>query len=212
MFLKKYISGNRSLSYMNRLTTAGELSLPAPFALQMCLFGMRLILGWLCLRKGRFGNSLFLLFPHYLKNLTKGLFWNRVIPRDVSKEYGYVWWGRASQVVLEVKNPPARTGDESSIPGSGRAPGGGHGNPPQCSYLENPVDGGAWWAVVHGVARSLARLRDWAGSGEALQHVGVRARGVPLFAPGPVEHVSQAPRKHHFWKKSNSNRPELPLG
>ena len=160
MFLKKYISGNRNLSYMNRLTTAGELSLPAPFALQMCLFGMRLILGWLCLRKGRFGNSLFLLFPHYLKNLTKGLFWNRVIPRDVSKEYGYVWWGRASQVVLEVKNPPARTGDESSIPGSGRAPGEGNGNSSQHSCLENPMDRAAWQATVHGVAKNWTQLSD----------------------------------------------------
>ena len=160
MFLKKYISGNQSLYFVSRLTTAGKLSLPALFALQMCLFGMRLILGWLCLRKGRFGNSFFLLFPYYLKNLTKGLFLKQSHPQRCRQRIRYVWWGRASQVVLVVKNPPARTGDESSIPGSGRAPGGGHSNPHQCSCLENPVDRGAWWAAVHGVARSLARLRD----------------------------------------------------
>ena len=54
---------------------------------------------------------------------------------------------RASQVALVVKNPPASAGDNrdaSSIPGSGRSPGGGHGNPLQCSFLENPMDGGAW--------------------------------------------------------------------
>ena len=42
--------------------------------------------------------------------------------------------------------------DAGSIPGSGRSPRGGHGNPLQYSCLENPMDRGAWWAVVHGVA------------------------------------------------------------
>ena len=41
-----------------------------------------------------------------------------------------------------------------SLPVSGRSPGGGHGNPSQCSCLENPVDRGAWQAIVHGVAKS----------------------------------------------------------
>ena len=50
------------------------------------------------------------------------------------------------------------TGDLGSIPGSGRSPGEGNGNPLQCSCLENPMDGGAWWATVHGVAKSLTRL------------------------------------------------------
>ena len=51
----------------------------------------------------------------------------------------------ASQVALEVKNPPANAGDArkaSSVPGSGRSPGGGHGNPVQYSCLENPMDRG----------------------------------------------------------------------
>ena len=46
------------------------------------------------------------------------------------------------------------TGDEDSIPGSGRSPGGGHGNPLQYSCLENPMDRGAWGSTVHGVAES----------------------------------------------------------
>ena len=46
------------------------------------------------------------------------------------------------------------TGDEGSIPGSGRSPGGGHGNPLQYSCLENPMDRGAWGSTVHGVAES----------------------------------------------------------
>ena len=43
--------------------------------------------------------------------------------------------------------------DSSLMPGSGRSPGGGHGNPLQYSCLENPVDRGAWQATVHGVTR-----------------------------------------------------------
>ena len=51
-----------------------------------------------------------------------------------------------------VKNPPASAGharDLRSIPGSGRSPGGGNGNPLQSSCLENPMDRGGWWATVH---------------------------------------------------------------
>ena len=60
-------------------------------------------------------------------------------------------------MMLVVKNKPTDAGDErdaGSIPGSGRSPGGGHGNPPQYSCLENPLDRGAWWAAVHGVTKS----------------------------------------------------------
>ena len=53
-----------------------------------------------------------------------------------------------------VKNPPANAGDLGSIPGSGRSLGEGNGTPLQYSCLENPMDGGAWWAAVHGVAKS----------------------------------------------------------
>ena len=45
-------------------------------------------------------------------------------------------------------------GDPRSIPGLGRSSGEGNGTPLQYSYLENPMDGGAWWATVHGVAKS----------------------------------------------------------
>ena len=60
-------------------------------------------------------------------------------------------------LALVVKNPPANVGDIRNaglIPGSGRAPGGGHGNALQFSCLENPMDRGAWWATVHGVMQS----------------------------------------------------------
>ena len=58
---------------------------------------------------------------------------------------------------LVVKNPPANAvdvGDTVSIPGSGRSPGGGNGNPLQYSCLENPMDKEVWWAAVHGVTKS----------------------------------------------------------
>ena len=57
-----------------------------------------------------------------------------------------------------IKNLPANAGDEGSIPGSGRSPGEGNGNPLQYSCLENPMDRGAWQAIIHGVARSQTRL------------------------------------------------------
>ena len=56
-----------------------------------------------------------------------------------------------------VKNPPANAGDTrdlDSVPGLGRSPGGGHGNPLRYSYLESPMDRGAWWATVDRVAES----------------------------------------------------------
>ena len=50
-------------------------------------------------------------------------------------------------------------GDLGSIPESGRFPGGGHGNPLQCSCLENPMDRGGWRVAVHRVAKSGTRLK-----------------------------------------------------
>ena len=69
----------------------------------------------------------------------------------------------ASQVAPVVKNLPAHAGDArdvGSIPGLGRSSGVGNGNPLQYSFLENPMDRGAWRATVHGVTKSQARLSD----------------------------------------------------
>ena len=63
----------------------------------------------------------------------------------------------ASQVALMGKNTPANAGDVrdlGSVPGLGRSPGGGHGNPFQCSCLENLMDRGAWRAKVQSVTKS----------------------------------------------------------
>ena len=69
----------------------------------------------------------------------------------------------AFQVGLSVKNLPANVeviGDTGSMPGLGRSPGGGHGNPLQYSCLENPMDRGAWRATVHRAAKSWTRLKQ----------------------------------------------------
>ena len=66
-------------------------------------------------------------------------------------------------MALVVKNPPTNAGDirdVNLIPGLGSSPGGGHGNPLQYSSLENFMDRGAWWAAVHGIAKSQTRLSD----------------------------------------------------
>ena len=68
----------------------------------------------------------------------------------------------ASQAMLEVKNPPTNSGDVGdlgAIPGTGRSPGEANGTPLQYSCLENPMDGGAWRAIVHGVAKSWTWLK-----------------------------------------------------
>ena len=61
----------------------------------------------------------------------------------------------------EVKASACNAGDLGSIPGLGRSPGEGNSNPFQYSCLENPMDGGAWWATVHGVAKSQTQLSDF---------------------------------------------------
>ena len=64
----------------------------------------------------------------------------------------------------EVKASAWNAGDLGSIPGSGRSPGEGNGNPLQYSCLENPMEGEAWWATVHGVAKSRTRLSEFTHS------------------------------------------------
>ena len=63
----------------------------------------------------------------------------------------------ASQVALMIKNLSSNAGgtrDKGLIPESERSPGGGRGNPFQCSCLENPMDRAAWWATVHRVTQN----------------------------------------------------------
>ena len=71
---------------------------------------------------------------------------------------------RTSQVALAVKNPPVNAGDirdMDSVPESGRSPGGGHCSPLQYCCLENPMDRGAWGAIVHRVSKSQVPRESW---------------------------------------------------
>ena len=75
----------------------------------------------------------------------------------------------ASQVAQVVKNSPANAGDVrdvSLMPGLGRSPGGRNGNPLQYSFLENPMDRGAWWATVHAVTQSWTLLKRLSMAGK----------------------------------------------
>ena len=65
-----------------------------------------------------------------------------------------LWWPRGKESAFNA----GATGDADLIPASGRSPGGGHGNPLQCSCLENPMDGGAWQATVPRAAKSRTQL------------------------------------------------------
>ena len=67
---------------------------------------------------------------------------------------GFPWWLSCKESACNAED----AGDTGSIPGSGRAPGGGNGNLLQSSCLENPMDRGAWRAAVHGVAKSQTQL------------------------------------------------------
>ena len=66
-------------------------------------------------------------------------------------------------MVQVVNNPPANAGDMGLTPGLGRSPEEGNGNPFQCSCLGSPMDRGAWWTTVHGVAKEKSQtlLSDW---------------------------------------------------
>ena len=75
-----------------------------------------------------------------------------------------------------VKNPPANAGDAGSIPGSGRSPGVGNGNPLQYSCLGNPMDRGAWWAAVYGVAQSRTRLKRLSSSSNSKNALKIKTK------------------------------------
>ena len=73
----------------------------------------------------------------------------------------YVWASHMALVVRNLRVNAWDIRDMGSIPGSGRLPGGGHGNPLQCCCLENPMDRGAWQAIVHRFAKSRMQLKQF---------------------------------------------------
>ena len=80
--------------------------------------------------------------------------------------------------------------DPCSIPGSGRPPGGGHGKPLQYSYLENSMDRGAWWAIVHGITKSWTWLSEIIH--ESIQNSRIWFCFVPLWSKFPLPSGSNA--------------------
>ena len=85
------------------------------------------------------------------------------IPRTIKAQANltptFLPW--SSLVAQRLKASACNAGHLGSIPGSGRYPGEGNGNPLQYSCLENPMDRGAWWATAHGVMKSWTRLSDF---------------------------------------------------
>ena len=73
---------------------------------------------------------------------------------------GHGVMGLKSPLAQSVKNPSCSGGDLGSSPGSERSPGERNGNPLQYSCLENPINRGTWWAIVHRFARSRIQLTD----------------------------------------------------
>ena len=114
--------------------------------------------------------------------------------------------GRASQVALVVKNPPAKAGgirDVCLITGLARSPGGGHGNPLQYSCLENPRDGGAWWAAICGVAQSRIRLKRLSSSSSSSRSNLALTHEVRGSEPGQEDQRSRGMvLRNHFRKPS----------
>ena len=100
--------------------------------------------------------------------------------------FGHAMWHRASQVALEVKNPPANAGDKrdvGSIPGLGRSPNEGNGNPLLYFCLENPRDRAVWWAAVQRVAKSSTRLKQLSTCSIRNLSASTRNRGVLTTGP-----------------------------
>ena len=81
----------------------------------------------------------------------------------ISSKWAYLGFPGGSDVkrLPAVRETAVRSGDRGSAPGLGISPREGNGTPLQYSCLENPMDGGAWWATVHGVAKSRTRLSDF---------------------------------------------------
>ena len=84
----------------------------------------------------------------------------------------------------EDKASACNAGDPGSIPGLGRSPGEGNGNPLQYSCLENPTDRGAWWATVHGFAKSRTRLSDFTHTHTTVNKTVVGSSNFTIYSVG----------------------------
>ena len=97
--------------------------------------------------------------------------WNSIQIFCLLKLGGFSFYWGCFPRSLVVENLSASAGDTGLIPGLGRSSGVGNGNLLQSSCLEDSMDRGAWWATVHGVAKSQTRLNNWAhGTVEPIPH------------------------------------------
>ena len=99
-------------------------------------------------------------------------------------------------------------GDPGLIPGSGRSSGEGYGNPLQYSCLENSMDGGGWWATVHGVANSRTQLSDFTFT-FFVSNPATR-RGCAMYLDSCTDHhwlviwALQTPPRHVLWGRTGA--------
>ena len=107
--------------------------------------------------------------------------------------------------VSEGKAPARNVADPDLIPGSERSPGEGNGNPLQYSCLENSMVEGAWWALVHGVARSRTRLIDFTFTFHF--HALEKAMATPVFLPGESQGWGSLVGCH-LWGRTESDTIE----
>ena len=113
--------------------------------------------------------------------------------------------------MLVVKNPLANAGDVRDmglIPGRVRCPGGQHGNPLQYSCLQNPMDRGAWWATVHGAAKS------WRGMRLSIHAHQLRSKKARIHSqPGyPVSSIPSMASNKWIIQRLVSQRPSSKCG
>ena len=97
------------------------------------------------------------------------------------------------------KASACNVGDLGSTPGSGRSPGEGNGNPLQYSCLENSMDGGAWWATVHGVTKNRTRLSNFTS-----------LHFLPENSPRPC-HLYYSKSRHRIWRQILWDQPLIPF-
>ena len=116
---------------------------------------------------------------------------------------------RGFQVMLKVKNLPANAGDLRSVsllPGLGRPPGGGHGNPLQFYCLENAMHRGAWLATVHRVTIFIAEWIYQTSHSQSVAELGLRTNGSdlnPMFLPALFIHSQ---REHGHQERHRQGR------